>query len=104
LSPNLPIFPLILLFFRFFSLFFHSCPKLADKNQEKSEKIPKSRKFCIDFWAAKFEKFKNPIIDFKTRPKLAVGGLDDKKYFNWRAICARFACKSGCVVHGGVTF
>jgi hypothetical protein len=24
------------------------CPKLADKNQEKSEKIPKSRKFCTN--------------------------------------------------------
>jgi hypothetical protein len=24
------------------------CPKLADKNQEKSEKIPKNRKFGID--------------------------------------------------------
>jgi hypothetical protein len=24
------------------------CPKLADKNQEKSEKILKSQKFCTD--------------------------------------------------------
>jgi hypothetical protein len=25
-------------------------------------------------------------------------------YCNWRAICARFACRSGCVVHGGMSF
>jgi hypothetical protein len=27
-----------------------------------------------------------------------------KLHCNWRAICARFACRSGCVVHGGVNF
>jgi hypothetical protein len=27
-----------------------------------------------------------------------------KLHCNWQAICARFACRSGCVVHGGATF
>jgi hypothetical protein len=54
---------------------------------DSEEKVFSSAdRLTASFWASKFEKFKNPIIDLKNRPKLAIGGSNDKNYFLFKFI------------------
>jgi hypothetical protein len=59
--------------------------QLFTEIQEKNY-FSSSDPLTASFWASKLEKFKNPIMDLKNRPKLDVGGANDKNYFSFRIL------------------